>query len=46
MDYSVRHYPGYGYGPAHGRAPSGPSILSWQRYGVEVCTLRVWDQTK
>jgi hypothetical protein len=46
MGNSVRHYLGYGYSLVQGHAPSGPPILSCQRQGGKVHTLRVWNQAK
>jgi hypothetical protein len=46
MGNSVRHYPGYDYGLAQGYASSGPLVLSCQRYGGKVHTLRIRNQAK
>jgi hypothetical protein len=46
MGNSVRRYPGYSHSLAQGHVPSGPSVLSYQRYGGKVHMLRVWNQAK
>jgi hypothetical protein len=46
MGNSVRHNLGYGYGLVQGHAPSGPLVLSCQRQGGKVYTLRVQKQAK
>jgi hypothetical protein len=43
MGNSVRRYLGYDYGPVRGHVPFGPLVLSSQREGGEVHTLRVWN---
>jgi hypothetical protein len=46
MGNSVRHYLGYDYGLVQGHASSESLVLSCQRQGGKVYTLRVQDQAK
>jgi hypothetical protein len=46
MDNSVQHYLGFGYGLVKGHGSSGPTVLSCQRQGGKIYTLKVQDQAK